>query len=264
MIPKIIHYCWLSEEPVPSKLQRYIKGWKEKLPDYELMLWDFDRFDIHSSLWVKQAFEAKKYAFAADYIRLYALYHYGGIYLDSDVEVIKTFDDLLERDFILGYDPTDLDISLFENIPQKSYSACLPFHIEAAIMGAVPKASWVGRALKYYDGRSFNPQQRRCLRPLPSIISEVLNIEFDDVQWKLVLPKDYLSPKEFKDGKIYSTSHTYCVHHFAGSWIPAREKRYKKLKQVFTFLLGRRLVAYGAKQSVIKKILRFYKHMDYK
>ena len=76
MIPKIIHYCWLSNDAVPQELQMYMATWKEKLPSYEFILWNFDRFDINSSLWVRQAFEAKKYAFAADYIRLYAVYNY--------------------------------------------------------------------------------------------------------------------------------------------------------------------------------------------
>ena len=81
MIPKIIHYCWLSNNPIPSKLQEYMESWKKQLPDYEFILWNFERFDINSSIWVKQAFEAKKYAFAADYIRLFAVYHYGGIWI---------------------------------------------------------------------------------------------------------------------------------------------------------------------------------------
>ena len=95
MIPKIIHYCWLSDDPVPSDLQKYMRTWKEKLPDYEFMKWDFNRFDKQSSKWVAQAFDNKKYAFAADYIRLYALYNYGGIYLDMDVEVLKSYNPFL-------------------------------------------------------------------------------------------------------------------------------------------------------------------------
>lgn len=90
MIPKIIHYCWLSNDPIPADMQRYIESWKKFLPDYEFMLWNFSRFDINSSDWVKEAFKNKKYAFAADYIRLYALYNYGGIYMDMDVEVLET------------------------------------------------------------------------------------------------------------------------------------------------------------------------------
>ena len=83
MIPKIIHYCWLSGEPIPWQLQICMASWKKYLPEYEFVMWDTQRFDINSLLWTKQAFEAKKYAFAADYIRLYAVYTYGGIYLDS-------------------------------------------------------------------------------------------------------------------------------------------------------------------------------------
>ena len=95
MIPKIIHYCWLSNDPVPSDLQKYMQTWKVKLPDYEFIKWDFKRFPKGKSKWVDQAFDKKKYAIAADYIRLFALYNYGGIYLDMDVEVLKSYDDLL-------------------------------------------------------------------------------------------------------------------------------------------------------------------------
>lgn len=96
MIPKKIHYCWLSNDPYPEKIEKCINSWKEKLPDYEIIKWDLNRFPLEKSLWVKQAYEARKYAFAADYIRLYALATEGGIYLDSDVEVLKSFDDLLD------------------------------------------------------------------------------------------------------------------------------------------------------------------------
>ena len=102
MIPKVIHYCWLSGDPIPEKLQRCMDSWKKFLPDYEFVLWDLERFDIKTSQWVKEAFEARKYAFAADYIRLYAVYNYGGIYMDMDVEVVRPFDDLLASPYILG------------------------------------------------------------------------------------------------------------------------------------------------------------------
>lgn len=102
MIPKRIHLCWLSGDPYPQKIQKCIDSWKVHLPDYEIMLWDLKRFDIAQVPWVEQAFRVKKYAFAADYIRLYALYNYGGIYLDSDVEVLKSFDPLLDLPYFVG------------------------------------------------------------------------------------------------------------------------------------------------------------------
>ena len=102
MIPKIIHYCWLSNDPIPENLQSYLKTWKEKLPDYEFILWNFNRFEKSSSKWVAQAFDNKKYAFAADYIRLFAVYNFGGFYLDMDIQVLKSFDDLLNNEICLA------------------------------------------------------------------------------------------------------------------------------------------------------------------
>src|SRR5690606_40794226 len=101
MIPKKIHFCWLSGDEYPDLIKKCVNTWKEKLPDYEFILWDTNRFDLDSNIWVKQAFETKKYAFAADYIRLYAVYNYGGIYLDTDVEVIKSFEDLLDLPYFI-------------------------------------------------------------------------------------------------------------------------------------------------------------------
>lgn len=95
MIPKIIHYCWLSGDMYPDKIKKCINSWKKIMPDYEIMIWDLSRFDINSIVWTKQAYEKKKYAFASDYIRFYALYNYGGIYLDSDVEILRSFNDFL-------------------------------------------------------------------------------------------------------------------------------------------------------------------------
>ena len=95
MIPKVIHYCWLSGDPYPSLIKECLETWKKYLGDYEIWLWDRERFDIESTVWTKEAFECKKYAFAADYIRLYALCNYGEIYLDYDVTVYKSLDDIL-------------------------------------------------------------------------------------------------------------------------------------------------------------------------
>ena len=99
MIPKIIHYCWLSDEPFPKKIRKCMETWKNTHPDYEIVRWSTKNFDINSIPYVKEAFEARKWAFAADYIRMYALYTQGGIYLDSDVILLKRFDDFLNNSF---------------------------------------------------------------------------------------------------------------------------------------------------------------------
>jgi mannosyltransferase OCH1-like enzyme len=95
MTPKILHLCWLSGDEYPPLIKKCVDSWKEKCPCYEIKIWSTTTFDMGSSLWVQQAFEKKKYAFAAGYIHFWAVYSYGGIYLDSDVEVIKNFDDSL-------------------------------------------------------------------------------------------------------------------------------------------------------------------------
>lgn len=213
MIPKIIHYCWLSNDPIPEKLQEYMKSWKEKLPDYEFKLWNFDCFDINSSQWVKEAFEAKKYAFAADYIRLYAVYNYGGIYMDMDVEVIKSFNPLLNNDYLLGY----------EN----------QIGIEAGIFGASPKADWVKLILDYYENKSFyREDDTQNTTPLPKIIFKILKA--NKLLNKHIHPfsPDYLTAKSYKTGQIHTTSNTYTIHHFAGSWHGPKEKLYKRVKNI--------------------------------
>ena len=135
MIPKIIHYCWLSNDPFPADIQACIDTWKVHLPDYEIWLWDTKRFDINYTIWTRQAFDAKKYAFAADYIRLYALYTYGGIYLDSDVIVYKSFDDLLHLPYFIGHDQIQ--------------------GFEAAVMGAEKGCQWIKDILDTYIDKSF-------------------------------------------------------------------------------------------------------------
>lgn len=212
MIPKIIHYCWLSNDPIPEKLKKCMKSWKKKLPDYEIIKWDFNCFEKESSLWVKQAFENKKYAFAADYIRLFAIYHYGGIYLDSDVEVLKSFNPFLDSDHMVGWEV-------------KNYG------IEAAVIGAEKGAKWVEECLKYYSNRPFIKDDGTFdTRTLPTILFERLNVcgyiqssnldaKESAYSWK-IYPKEYFSPKSYKDGVIYKTKNTVTIHHFAGSWLP--------------------------------------------
>ena len=151
MIPKIIHLCWLSGDSYPPKISKCLSTWKKFLPDYEVILWDTKRFNLNSSIWVRQAFEKKKYAFAADYIRFYALYHYGGIYLDSDVEVLKSFDDLLDLPYFIGAEKAQTP--------------------EAAIIGAEKGCDWIKLCLDYYKDRPFiNEDGSLNIQTVPDIM----------------------------------------------------------------------------------------------
>ena len=197
-IPKIIHYCWLSNDPIPEKLQEYMKSWREKLPDYEFMLWNSDRFDIDMSLWVKQAFEANKYAFAADYIRLYAIYNHGGIYLDMDVEVVKPFDELLFTDCMIARDNNET------------------IHLEAGCFGAVKGHPFIKQCLEFYRNRNFNPDKTGQYL-ISVVMGAILTACFKDTI--TVFPSDYFTAKSSFTGIITKTENTYAIHHFASSWL---------------------------------------------
>jgi len=203
-IPKIIHYCWLSNDQIPDKLQQCMKSWREKLPDYEFMLWNFDRFDINASQWVKQAFAEKKYAFAADYIRLHAVYTYGGIYLDMDVEVVKPFDDLLFMDCMIA---------------REHFGAYM--HIEAGCFGAVKGHSFIKQCLELYRNRKFN-SDAMYVNLAPVKMGMVLTTGFKDTI--SVLTPDYFSAKSHLTGIITKTENTHAIHHFEGSWMPPEER----------------------------------------
>jgi mannosyltransferase OCH1-like enzyme len=102
MIPKRLHLCWLSGDPFPPLIQHCVESWKRHLPDYEIVRWDSNSFDLNHATWVREAFNNKKYAFAADYIRLFALHKMGGIYLDADVEVTGSFEDFVVSELVHG------------------------------------------------------------------------------------------------------------------------------------------------------------------
>lgn len=220
MIPKIIHYCWLSKDPVPQDLQYYMQSWKEKLPDYEFILWNFERFDINTSLWVKQAFENKKYAFAADYIRLYAVYNYGGIYLDMDIEVLKPFDDLLNSSIMLAY----------ENDEKSG--------IEAGVFGAEKGNEIISECLSYYKNRQFIKVDGTFdTIPLPKIMIKFVKNHSDIKPFT----KDYFTCKSYITGQILTTNNSYSIHNFAGSWLTVENKDRTQIIQKCCSLFGKNL-----------------------
>lgn len=217
MIPKIIHYCWLSGDSFPADIQRCIDTWHERLPDYELWLWDTKRFDINSTLWTQQAFENKKYAFAADYIRLYALYNYGGIYLDADVLVYRNFDDLLHLPYFVGCD----QIGAFE----------------AAVIGAEKGCGWIGDVLEHYVNRPFIKSDGEMdMLALPSVFLNELVVRKYTFRKERRVPSAYspLARMSVFDGsffnsrnsvEVHRTKNSYCAHNYAGSWLmPHRGK----------------------------------------
>ena len=239
MIPKIIHFCWLSGDPYPPKIEKCLRSWGKYLPDYEIVLWDTKRFNLDSSLWVKQAYEKKKYAFAADYIRFHALYYFGGIYLDSDVEVLKDFDDLLDLPYFVGVEKAQTP--------------------EAAIIGAEKGCDWIKQCLDYYQNRSFIKMNGSLdIRKLPEIMVEQiqklkplrvlsledsLNIRQMDMQKEVLEHCDmFFSPKVFDSREVEVTPYTYAIHHYQNSWFSPKAKIYYRFRTSLIRMFGYSLI----------------------
>ena len=215
MIPKTIHYCWFSGEPYPDLVRRCLRSWRRMLPDYKLRLWDGGSFDFDSVPYVREAMAAKKYAFAADYVRLYALYTEGGVYLDSDVEVFKPFDAFLKNSFFTGTEPYIVDNKVF-------------YDLECAIMGSEKGHPFLKEALDYYNNAHFTPvaadlqsdQLTICHALVP--ILEKYGYTSQNKHYSLsngvtVYPLDHMHDK-------YSFYDKSAIHWCQGSWLNYPEK----------------------------------------
>ena len=164
MIPKKIHFCWLGGGKYPERVRQCMESWRTVMPGYEIVRWDESRFDVNSVPWVREAIERKKYAFAADYIRHYALHREGGIYLDTDVEALKPFDDLLDAEMFAAVE-TDKSI-LAENIDRKRISkdgevlvegplADSGLGMQSGMFGVVAGHPFSKRCLDWYENHHF-------------------------------------------------------------------------------------------------------------
>ncbi len=245
MIPKIIHYCWLSDDPIPARFQEYFASWQRVLSDYEFIKWDFFRFDKKKSCWVSEAFDNKKYAFAADYIRLFAVYNYGGIYLDMDIEVLKSFDDLLNSEYMFALERS--------NAPW----------IEAGCFGAEKGNTFLLKCLEYYEGRHFiKPDGSFDMETLPRIMERIKRENHFDLK---LYNSQYFTAKSFITGIESPSDETYCIHHFAGSWKTADEQKElilsRKYSKVLGWWLGRNIAQYqiAIKRDGIKAIVTLTK-----
>lgn len=232
MIPKIIHYCWLSGEKMPETLRRCLESWKKYLPDYELRLWDASSLDYNSVPFTRDALASRKWAFVADYVRLYALSKFGGIYLDSDVQAFGPIDDMLGDRFFSGLEMRDKEHT--------------DIYIEAAIMGAEAGHPFIERALELYSRRSFLKDDGSMdLTPIPTVLSGLMEEMYG---WKR---ED--STQALEDGvKVYSTatiansnclrSKSVRLYHLNNrSWIPTtrKERLLRAAKRMVRRIIGR-------------------------
>lgn len=224
-IPKKIHYCWFGGNPLPELAQKCIDSWKKYLPDYEIIRWDESNFDFSINDYVREAYENKKWAFITDYVRLYVLYNYGGIYMDTDVEVLKPLDELLTHKAFSGFEDK--------------------INIPTGIIASEKHNKWIKYLLDYYKDRHFIVDGKINYTTNVLIITEMTkkkyglkqNNTYQDLKDVVFYPNDYFCPKDHINGEIYLTDNTYCIHHFSGSWqskgMKFREKVFRTIHKIF-------------------------------
>ena len=225
-IPRMIHYCWFGNGEKPKFICDCINTWKAVLNDYEIVEWNESNFDININKYVKEAYEQKKYAFVSDYVRVYALYNYGGIYFDTDVTVFKKFDDLLENDSFWGFE-------------EKNY-------IATSTIGAKKGNKLIKKFLDSYENKSFLKEDGSIdtltnVAIVSKLISN-LGVKLDGTFQKVenlaaVYPQEYFSPYDYINCYSKKTDKSYAIHHFYKSWLPfsARLKAFikKNVAKVF-------------------------------
>ncbi len=220
-IPKIIHYCWFGRNELPRLYKKCIKSWKKFCPDYEIICWNEDNFDFTCNQYVEEAYKAGKWAFVSDYVRLKAVYEYGGIYLDTDVELIKSLEPLLCEKGYMGFDEKGI------------VATGLGF-------GAEPKNEIIGEMLKEYDNIHFLlPDGSYDLTPCPDRNTDTLKrlgMDTENTDQTFMgmrfLPRDYLCPMDYYTGKLSISENTYSIHRYYASWTSPVTKRTTRIKRI--------------------------------
>lgn len=226
-IPKIIHYCWFGKSEKPGLVKKCIASWRKRLVDYEIIEWNEDRFDINNNIFVKEAYEEKKFAFVSDYVRAYALYNYGGIYLDTDVEVFKNFDQFLDHDSFWGFE-------------QENY-------IATSTIGAVKGNRLIKLFLDSYEIKKFIREDGSMnMQTNVDIITKLLvekglepNGEFQVIEGiGSFYPQTYFSPYDYINCRKMISDRTVAMHHFYKSWLPPKARLKSTLKLLLSKVIG--------------------------
>lgn len=229
MIPKIIHYCWFGGNPKPKSVAGMIASWRKHCPDYRIMEWNESNFDIDFCRYTREAYSWRKWAFVSDVARLYALYNHGGVYFDTDVEVVKSFDSLLNDALFLGFEGTE--------------------YVATSTIGAVAHHPLIGEFLDEYKSRSFVGEtgitdETTNVERLTKLISSKYPVVWDNTDQSFggvhIYPAEYFSPFDYINGKLTKSPNTYSIHWYSQSWIE-RSRFKQKISQLYHRLFGIRL-----------------------
>ena len=261
MIPNIIHYCWFGHNLKSELIEKCIESWRKFCPDYEIKEWNEDNFDYTQCQYAADAYKEKKWGFVSDYARLKIIYEFGGIYLDTDVELLKSLDSLLEDSAVMGFE-NERHVNSGLIIMAESHNSIIKSMYEL-----------------YYTQSFYNKDGTLNMIACPKYNTEVLvryglqqnntkQTVTDGVSQISVFPTEYFCPVDFESGDNSFTENTYTIHHYAGSWfddfqISAWEYRRKickkyKNKKVCMFFVHLYCLKLRIKHYVILKTLEHY------
>lgn len=219
MIEKVIHYCWFGGNPKSKLIQDCIKSWKKYLPDYKIIEWNERNFDINCCQYIREAYKAKKWAFVSDYARCYILYHHGGLYFDTDVEILRPMDDCLNSPLVAMEDDHTINTGLimyceagndFCKWMLESYEKDKFIKED----GTYNLYTVCERGTEYFTTRGF-----------------VCENKLQNVAGFTVYPTEYFCPYRHGEERIV-TENTYTFHHYAASWFPKKEKFKRKIQRI--------------------------------
>ena len=236
MVPRVVHYCWFGRNPLPASAVKCIESWRRYMPDCEIKEWNEDNFDVTSVPYIAEAYEAKKYAFVSDYARFWILYHHGGVYFDTDVELIKPIDDILERGAFMG----------IEDIYPELY--VYPLVNPGQGIAVEPGNEFYKKVLDYYAGVHFllpdgTYDQETVVRRTTALLVEAglqPRHEMQQVAGIWIYPKEYFNPLDDLTGRLVKTENTRSIHWYARTWqnrSPLKQRLSRWSHRVFGFTL---------------------------
>lgn len=229
MIPKKIHYCWFGGNEKPKSVIKCIESWKHYCPDYDIIEWNESNFDIKAHPFISQAYDAKKWAFISDYARLYIVYNNGGIYLDTDVELVKNLDPLLSSDMYIGFEGGE-------------------YVNTGSGFGAVKGHAFLLENMKAYDTEHIMDENGKFVGiSCPVYTTNLLkkggliddNGTVQSVCGVTVYPSDYFCPYDYTTGVMKMTDNTYSIHMYSMTWIGKGQVIRSKITRVFHRLFGK-------------------------
>lgn len=237
MIPKVIHYCWFGRNPLPASAKKCIDSWREFLPDYEIKEWNEDNFDVNAIPYTQQAYEAKKYAFVSDYARFWILYHEGGLYFDTDVEVVGNMDKIVERGPFMG-------------IEQGASWNGKPMVAPGLGLGVEAGHPFCQKMLQVYCDKNYlNEDGSYNNMTIVSYTTQELyangmkpSEDIQEVEGIWIYPSDFFCPMDSTTGIVTKTERTVSVHHYDCSWMDHNSMGFKihQLKNCIYQLIGQR------------------------